>query len=224
MTAALVDNDVLIKMSAYNTLLPLLQNQPYGADTFAMLGAAQFVVLKNLKKKLDAEPRQLAIHEFEQALKIVTTIEPTNEEIRLAAELELVAKQKNLELDVGESQLCAILIERGETLLFTGDKRATVAIGGIIATGRHTELRGNVVCLEQLFLWLLKVMDGALIRAKVCNRPRTIDTALYMCFGCFSNDTTPESILDGLSSYINDLASKAPDVLLSTDQFFKKTA
>lgn len=224
MTQALVDNDVLVKKSAYGLLLSLLRSKPYGADKFAMLGAAKYVVPKSLKRKLDAELLQAALREFEEATMFIVAIEPTREEIKLAAELEFAAQESNLELDGGESQLCAVLILRSQALLFTGDKRAIVAIGGLMVDGEHAMLRGNVVCLEQLFLWQLRTMDGALVRSAVCGKPPRIDMALSLCFGCYSGGSSLESALEGLGSHIGDLARKAPGVLIDADQFFKKTA
>lgn len=223
MTEALVDNDVLIKASAYGLLCSLLQTRPYGADKFAMLGAARYVVPKRLKKKLDAGPLQASLQEFEKAQAFIVAIEPTPEEVKLAAELEFAAQERNLELDGGESQLCAVLILRSQILLFTGDKRAIVAIEKLTADGQHGALRGSVVCFEQLFLWLLGVMDSAPIRSAVCSALK-IDTAVTLCFSCYSASTTTESMMEGLSSHIADLARNAPEVLIDVDQFFKKTA
>ena len=54
----------------------------------------------------------------------VTLLNPTPQEISLAANLEEAAAKCAVELDTGESQLVAILLQRSGPLLLTGDKRA----------------------------------------------------------------------------------------------------
>jgi hypothetical protein len=223
MALGLIDNDVLLKTSAYGLLTLLLTTRPSCAETFAMLGAAKYVVPKRLKKRLSGAALETALHEFESAQALVAALEPTGEEVRLAAALEVLARKNDLELDAGESVLCAVLIYRGDALIFTGDKRAIVAIGGLTATGQYQVLVGKVVCLEQVFAWLVKESEGAKIQAAICAK-QAVDKTLNICFGCYSGGTPIDSCIEGLASNIRDLAQKSRGVLIDADQLFKKTA
>ncbi len=55
-------------------------------------------------------------------------MEPTDREVAFATNLELTAQRAGLQLDVGESQLVAIVIERAIATFDTGDKRAIVSL------------------------------------------------------------------------------------------------
>src|SRR5690606_14878510 len=57
-------------------------------------------------------------------VKTVEILEPNAEEARLAARLEEAATRLNFQFDIGESQLCAIVVCREADLFCTGDKRA----------------------------------------------------------------------------------------------------
>ena len=70
----------------------------------------------------------------------------------MAADLEFRAQTTGLDLDVGESQLCAVLVMRMVPMLLTGDKRAISAIEHLFdLEPRIGWIAGRVYCLEQLF-------------------------------------------------------------------------
>jgi hypothetical protein len=210
-----IDNDVLHKMAAYGLLNDLLHGHPWGADGFCMLGAARFIVTKTLRKQPPARGLDDALTEFEVALATIAALEPSDEEIRLAADLEYAAQQLDVDLDAGESMLCAALLCRGADYIFSGDKRAIVALQALLEAGAVASgVRQRLVCLEQLFLWLLHGEQCDRIRAAVCAEPAA-DRALSNCFSCRSMGATVESWRDGLASYIRDLTQQAPDVLVA---------
>lgn len=210
---ALVDNDVLHKTAAYQLLLALLGSKPYGASSYAVLGTAPHVVPKKMKKKLQGDILANALLQFQETLKLVTILEPTTEEIKLAAQLERMAQENNLQLDSGESQLCAVLHLRGDAMIFTGDKRAITAMASAASLAGCGGVAGYVVCLEQLFLWLIAKLGHAAICAAVC-AGKDVDKAITMCFGCYSGGASQDSVNEGLSSYINSIEQGAPGILL----------
>jgi hypothetical protein len=224
MSQALVDNDVLLKAAAYGLLSSLLSSRPYGAITFAMLGTAIYVVPKRLKKRIASrEQLQPALKEFQDSLSVISLVEPTDAEVRTAADLELAAQKSNLDLDIGESILCAVLIHRGIKFLFTGDKRAIAALGSLTGGGQYQELFGRVACLEQLILWLLWNVKNIDISLCICTKPE-MDRSLSNCFGCGSGNSSVDSVHEGIASYTNEIALKAPNILIDSNQFFKNTA
>lgn len=215
MGAAYIDNDILHKLSAYGLLQDLLSIRPLGGNDFFMLGAARYIVAKKLQKKPPLRGAEVSLAEFESALAQISAIEPTNEEVRLAADLEYAAQQLNVDFDPGESLLCAALLLRRGEYIFTGDKRAVLALQALLdADAVPAEVRNRVACLEQLFLLLLECKEHAEIRSAVC-REQLVDRALANCFSCCATTTSVESWREGLASYIRDLLTKAPGVLLA---------
>lgn len=212
MSVALIDNDVLYKTAMYGLALALLGTEPVGAKQFHTLGAARFMISKKLTRRPPTRGVKLALQEFEALLAKLSALEPTDEEIALAAELEYLASQQGYALDGGESLLCAILITRDCDYLFTGDKRAITAIGLLVPQQGCKPLAGRVVCLEQLFKELLGHVDPAVVRLAVCAEPR-VDTALTNCFACHSPTPAVEGFFEGLDSYVGSIDTAAPGVL-----------
>lgn len=212
MSHALIDNDVLYKITVYGALAYFVKVEPFGATQFSMLGAAKFMISKKVKKKPPSRGHEITLNEFNQVLKDISVIEPTDAEIRLAAELEHSATQLNLELDGGESLLCAILILRAADYIFTGDKRAVTAISTLTTECNQLLLAGKIVCLEQIFQWLIHNGDGKWIRSLVCSELKT-DMALTNCFACYSESEDLNTWNEGLNSYINNLTELAPNAL-----------
>lgn len=212
MSVALIDNDVLYKTAVYGLALPLLKSAPYGAEQFYILGAARFMISKKLAKRPPVRGPEKALLEFELLLAQISALEPTAEEIALAAELEYLAGQQGHALDGGESQLCAVLITRNHDYLFTGDKRAISAVSALLSQEPCALLAKKLVCLEQLIRQLLEHITPAAVRSAVCLEP-DIDRALSNCFACQSKTPDVNHFLEGLNSYVGSIRTGAPSVL-----------
>ena len=206
-----VDNDVVLKAICFGLVADFWPD----ISTLGVLGAAPYVLRDAIRRPNilgDEKATRRALDEFFAS---VVALEPAEDEIALAAELELGAQHARLELDPGESQLAAIAIERSLRTLATGDKRAIKAFEGLIdLVPRVGELVGHVRCLEQLVLAVL-ALDGGHERAHagICAEP-DLDTALSICFRCASGSgATEDEVAEGLQSYIRDLHAAAPRVL-----------
>jgi hypothetical protein len=208
----LIDNDVLHKSLLYGLteelILAINANQ-----ASAILGAAPFLIRKKMEK-LVPELRQPALERLSATLATVQILEPTGEEIAHAAELELAAQLAGVDLDPGESQLCAAMLRRSLDRLITGDKRAIAALEVLL--GSRSELNamaGKVLCLEQCFiLSLSRGADHDTFRVKICGS-FSPDKALAICFRCHSIEQALEDTLACLRSYVEDLRHKAPTFL-----------
>jgi hypothetical protein len=204
----LVDNDILLKISAWQLDAPFLAISTTVAGSPAMLSVARYVVRGKLSRHAlnDSTGAERA---FDRLCEAMGAIEPELIEIEMAAALEEAAAQAGLELDVGESQLVAILVARRAALLLTGDKRAIRAIASL----EPQDFGTRVACLEQA-IWLILAREGVgAIRRCICYEP-TVDKALTSCFSCHRNDeVTTADIEVGLSSYIGDLKRLAGAVL-----------
>ncbi|HEV2859464.1 MAG TPA: hypothetical protein VGX48_00500 [Pyrinomonadaceae bacterium] len=211
---ALVDNDILMKGACYNLLDELLLQTVSSTKLLGILGATRFVVAKKIRKRALRGDKGAAVKSLEAFIQRVTTVEPTSEEQRMAADFELAAQRAGVALDTGESQLCAVLIIRAVRQLYTGDKRAIQAMQELLeADTRLRSLCNRVKCLEQLVLQSITEDNVSLFRAAICSEPET-DMALTICFSCASKGASLEEVNYALTSYINDLRKSSPQILI----------
>lgn len=208
----LLDNDVVLKVCAYgshNETVTLTTNDgmPPG-----MLAIGRFTLRSRLKHHRFLSDIAASDHAFRELLATIRLVDPTEQEIQLAAEIEERAAALSLEFDTGESQLLAILLVREGKLLVTGDKRAVQALHGVGVAA----VEGRIACLEQLIASLLAHCDLTILRDHVCAEPEA-DKALTACFACSASSVGTEDVLAGLRSYSNHLRSSTGALLLSSD-------
>lgn len=206
----LLDNDVVLKAACY-----ALGGETVAATTIektppAMLGVGRFVTRSRLSRASNIADVVRATQMFEHMLAAMTLVEPDDDEMAMAADLEAEAIRQDLELDGGESQLLAILAKRACSLLVTGDKRAIAAMADVAAAVAG----GRVACLEQLITHIVATNGTQSVRLLVCAEPN-VDRAITNCFAC-SSRKAPEvaDVLAGLASYIEHLDRSAPGVLI----------
>ncbi len=203
---AVIDNDILFKGACYGVISELIATVCSSADLAGVLGSARFVVPKKIQDSKLRGSRVAALATLSDFLSSRTeALEPTDSEQRMAADFELRAQELGINLDSGESQLCAILLHRVLPFLLTGDKRAIMAIERLMdADSRLYSIFGKVKCLEQLVYGALAQCSFAALRGTICSEPE-IDTALTICFSCGSERVTQSSVVQGLESYISAL-------------------
>lgn len=200
----LVDNDVVFKLSCYD-LGAVFQGTFEGREKPRRLGLAQFVLPKKIRKSSRVRDKDAAQRNLEVLLAWAEGIEPTDAELALAAEIEDIARTGNLTFDSGESQLLAVLLVRGPERLYTGDKRAIVALRTItVALAREVEVAGRVVCFEQVLMTLLELLGDKELAARVC-READVDKTAAICCGCASGGSDKSNIIEGFQSYIAHL-------------------
>lgn len=206
---AALDNDVLIKLAAYD----MLGEAPTQVGTIGVLGAARFVVRSALERHRDLQDRDAARARWEAALDTLQLLEPSESEVQLATHLEERATVAGLPLDGGESQLCAMVILRGIPLLVTGDKRAIEAAEAMIATvSQLAELAGRVLCLEQLMALLVDDLGANEARRRVCAEPGA-DRSLTICMSCSGLASGSHFDPGGLVGYVENLRASASMLL-----------
>lgn len=213
-----LDNDTLIKLAAYRLLYRAIgavgRGRPVG-----MLGAGRFIVPHALRRHRHINDRAGALADWSNAGSRLEVLEPTNDEVALAASIEETATAHGLAMDTGESQLCAIAIARGMSHIVTGDKRA---ISAAEALQRFVEvlrvLGRRLVCLEQVLAGLVRDVGVGPVRTAVCSEPG-VDKAAAICFAC--SGMTSGTAVDpaGLVSYINAVRGTAPSLLWHGDAF-----
>ena len=211
----LVDNDVLIKLACY-ALLTELPASTGNFERFGVLGSAPFVVRKRLEKVGLINDRDAALRSFGEFLASATILEPTEDELTLASELEDKAVLLGVDLDGGESQLCAIAIHRQAALVLTGDKRAIAGAERIcLEVPALSALAGRIVCLEQAIMGIASRVGIAAVRSKICAEAK-MDKSLSICLGCNLGDGATVSF-EGLSSYISSMRQEASSLLYAAE-------
>ncbi len=203
-----VDNDLVLKAACYD-----LAANFWPSARVAVLGAARYVVPKAIERGR-ARDAAAALKALEQLLAESTALEPSDREVALAAEIEVVAQREHLSIDTGESQLGAIVIERAIAVLETGDKRAIRGLEQVLPhVAEACALAGKVRCFEQIVLRALNHVAFEEAAHAVCAEP-DVDKAMSICFSCYSDATATEaSTRQGLESYISALRQDAPRVL-----------
>lgn len=205
----LVDNDVLLKVCCYDLAGEAVAATTIDGTPPSMLGVGRYVIRGRLNRARNILNRERACVALDHLLNSVNILEPSDAELSLAADLEAKASQRGLELDGGESQLLAILVLRGCSLLLTGDKRAITAIAATAVEMAAC----RVGCLEQLIAQLITGVGVDGVRSRVCSEPK-VDTAVTICFACTSEPPPSDhAVAEGLLSYIHYLNGIAPSVL-----------
>lgn len=212
----LIDNDVLIKSACYSFL-----NQIHGPSgqrrDVGILGVAKFVVQKHLDRRGVIQDRPAAQRRFQDYLSTVIVLEPTAEEVNFASAIEEAAMLLGLDLDSGESQLCAIAVFRNSALLLTGDKRAIASAESLThSIVELTSLAGRLVCFEQAVMGVVERIGIDRTRIQVCSEA-AIDKSLSICFECHALAEGRPLEPTGLLSYIRDVRRKAPVLLYESD-------
>ncbi len=213
----LLDTDVLIKCACYSMLEHIQPPTGVGGG-IAIIGAAKFVVRNHLARRGHISDRPSARQRFEDYLKLIAVVEPTEEELALASAIEEAGVQKGVDLDVGESQLCAIAIYRTTPLLLTGDKRAIIGAEALQSDiANLSKLRGRIICLEQFAIGVMNKIGMATVRLLICAEP-AVDKSLSICCGCSSDTNDSRNFSqDGLLSYVGYLRGQAPTMLYRLD-------
>jgi hypothetical protein len=209
MTTPAIDNDLLFKGACYFLLPEIVATFEVDVGACGVLGAAKFVCAR----ALEARGLRAALSTFQAHIVNFAQLEPTETEALVAAEIELEAQQRGLELDVGESLLFSIVEVRKLSILATGDKRAIAAIEQIVASRCSSEWwKCRILCLEQIIIHVLANHEPARIRDRIC-AASFADRAVSICFGCASGSGDANVWASGLASYIADLRLSAPTVL-----------
>jgi hypothetical protein len=124
-----------------------------------------------------------------------------------------------LDLDSGESQLCAVAVHRITALVLTGDKRAIAGAERLIdGINELASLEGRLVCLEQAVMGVVERIGLDTARILICAEA-AIDKSISICFECHALADGRPLELAGLLSYIRDVRKRAPTLLYVLDSF-----
>lgn len=215
--ACLIDNDVLLKVSAFDLVDEFLGL--FASSPLLILPTAPYVVESVMKRTGKIKDKTRAATNLRRLVAAASIVEPSADEIQSAAELEEKAHQGGLELDGGESVLFALLSNDKAEVLLTGDKRAIAALEQVSPSlAKPTSVARKIASLEQVISALIQTKSPQEIAAKVCSEP-DVDKAIAICFRCSSGNFEPNSTMEGLASYSGELRRAAPTLLMPDDGF-----
>lgn len=191
----IADNDISHKLACCGLLQELLEWLGVPPAEVWVLPSLRFM----LRKKLKADAAALAALEW--FLPQVSVLP--------AADINMLALFP-AEMDVGERQMLAILVDTPEVEhMLTGDKRALRLIGSLCADDIALVQRlaqARVDCLESVMLALIGRFGFKLINAKASLALRS-DIVLRSSFGVGKLEANS---IDALAHYLNDVRRDAP--------------
>jgi hypothetical protein len=210
---AAVDTDVLLKAAAYRLATELVAIlEPRGRP--ATLGLTHLIAHKQLARHGHVTDVHGAEAELRCLLAMLGRLEPTDDEVTLAAELAATAQQRSLSLDVGEAQLIAIVISRRLPLMVTGDKRALVALGGLLTrTHERAALIGRLACFEQVVSSIAAVIGEHELRSRVCAEP-ALDIVMRLACSCGREGWNSVEFHEACISYVRAVRTDVGDLLM----------
>jgi hypothetical protein len=190
----LADNDIIHKLACCGLLQELLQWLGVPPAEVWVLPSMRFM----LRKKLKGNPT--ASSDLEKFLLRVSDLP--------AANIDMLALFP-LEMDVGERQMLAILVNTPEVEhMVTGDKRALRLIGSMCANNPALDQRldqARVDCLESIMLALIDQFGFDAVNAKVILGLKS-DTVLQASFGVKKLEI---NCRESLTYYLEDVRREA---------------
>jgi len=186
------DNDILLKLTGCNLLLPFLEALTLTDADICLTSDAKYSLARQAQKKLatDEAARSALSVILGRVKYLEQAIDDANGMLDLMAPID--------GLDGGESLLFLAAGNAAADKLATGDKRAlrTLCANTHIIAPVHNGLRGKVFTLESTLLLLMERLGFALVSERVCGRSipdRTLDLA-------YGPDRSIDHAIDCLSS------------------------
>jgi len=209
----ILDTDIVLKVSAYQLSHEALEIfRQFGVPL--ILGLSRIVIPKQFTRQAGRlrNPHHASDH-IDALLAGLESIEPDEVEVRIAAELEEAAMSADLPLDQGEAQVFAVSVCRALPLVLTGDKRAITCLSECLALiGKSGACHEKVATLEHVMLTLIELHEFDAVRQKICSEVE-VDTALRICFSCNSEEVNGSSVVEGLTSYLEEVAAHSSGVV-----------
>lgn len=196
----LLDTDILVLLTASNTLEQVTQHLGYETNQLRRLPAAPHQARKS-KRFRDV---------YGEAVlqRILPAIEQIPE-VTVPEDIDLLDSLNNV-VDAGEAQLIAIAAANKYTLLASGDKRAIIDLAASSASECINNLQGRIVTLEAVLWILVQHTTARTVRQQF--EPVLTHKTLSVVL---STHTVAEGqrCLDAIQSYYDNLAQSAGALL-----------
>ncbi|MEL6492968.1 MAG: hypothetical protein AAFQ95_23710 [Cyanobacteria bacterium J06621_3] len=208
MTTGFIDNDILLKLVAFQLFEDGIATLGLAPDSLRVLPAARFMLLSRLnRQEYPQETLEKAITFLSNCQTIPTRQLPSDKDI--PSEYKQLAPFR--QIDPGEADLIVATANTTDFLLLSGDKRCFKALPAI-PSPIYARLQGKAICLEQIILKLIDVLGFEEVCARI--KPAVHqDKAIYLCFG-YSRSAPESQVREALQSCINEINIAAPGLLV----------
>lgn len=195
-----LDNDAILKLSAYNFLEDSIRL--CGGGGFSILDTAG-AVMRNPRRRAGFEQR-FTLQGLQRAIDFVSAAPVINRapDEHIHHILTLVD-----DMDPGETILFGVACLDDDSFVLTGDKKSIRQLATeVLAETVFKRLRGRVICLEEVILGLIKVKGYPAVRRTISAMPG-VDLGVTRFFP--QQDRTSPSVTENLVR--RELASLCPD-------------
>lgn len=209
----LLDNDIIHKLIALQLFDEAISVLQLATTDLRVLPTAKFVFQRKRKQNIQYPDEIWAkvIHLVEACS---TLSDPSPEQAEASAiETKQLERFRN-EIQVGEAALIVATRLEPNFLLVSGDKRCMKGLAAI-PQPIYQRLCGRMICLEQIILKLISELGFEAVRDRVLPMV-DCDKTLKICFG-YSMPAIEESVISGLTSYINEIHKYAPALLMALE-------
>ncbi len=205
MSIGFVDNDILLKLTAFQLFEEALTVLNLSPLDLRVVPTAKFVFRRKRDQQVTYPDAVWAT-----AIERVGSYQSANTtDARVLAEVQRLEKIRN-QIHVGETALIAATCTEADFLLLSGDKTCFKALPQAPAE-IYGRLCGRVVCLEQVVLKLIHVFGFDVVKGRVLPLAYC-DAVIRICFG-YSEPALEEDVTAGLQSYIKELEVLCPGLL-----------
>ena len=202
MSAILLDNDIVLKISMYDLVDEFLSVCSIPKATF---------VLPTLKYVFHLHSDDMARKRVggDGPLKSIRAFLTEVEELHNKPSIKMLNLFQEVDqIDPGEAVLFAMAVTWDRSITITGDKRALVAISSLSnEIDSIKKLSGRLKCLEQIIAEMMIAGLNQKVQEKV--HGKKWDTALRICFNSGHNSNTIEC----LKSYYTDINARCHNML-----------
>ncbi len=191
-----LDNDVLLKLSAYALLDDAIVALNFDPDDLYVLESARFVF-----RDSQSVVRRYSQDIRDRAIAFVRRCHPVRTNV---GSDEFIALSRLKNLDEGEVGLLTATKDIPSFITITGDKRCLKAItNGMGIEAVQHRLQGRVICLEQVILLLIRRSGFEWVKVRVVPM-WDCDQSLKACFGS-GEWAIEENVVAALEGYIEAL-------------------
>ena len=198
-----LDNDIILKLSSIGILSEIEHLFSSPPSSIFILGTARHYIRNSstLRKKYSKET-------IENALKAIETYNIIPDEY--LDDSKFIELSQIDGIDSGEQILFSINIPDQDYLILTGDKRALRELSSHSKNISDSH-REKIICLELLFIRLLKYIPFEDLAQKIKAANFCGDSVIKFCF--IQDNLTIDKVIEGLNSYLFNLKSETGSLL-----------
>jgi hypothetical protein len=206
-----IDNDIILKLAACTLFWEAMSCLNLSKENLFVNITSRFY-FRNSRKLKSRYPVQIR----EEARSIALELKPIKQDEQRD---ELYQSLLIEGVDAGEALLIASLMNSPDGYcLLTGDKRCLISLSNNNDEDIEkvkNQIRGKVICLEQIILAMIEINGFELILPKVL-QAKEYDISLKSIFGS-GEAATRENVISSLSAYIKDLQTQSNGILIDTE-------